>query len=87
MSSMDAEAEMEGLFGGEEQEPATQSLTQEGERRTLLAPIRALLAPFCYIVSNVLIVFPEREAEGGEGGANLDLTGGGGEGEKKKRTV
>ena len=35
MSSMDAEAEMEGLFGGEDQgqddAAATQSLTQEGE--------------------------------------------------------
>ena len=34
MSSMDAEAEMEGLFGGEEQEQdATQTLTQEGPCR------------------------------------------------------
>ena len=35
MSSMDAEAEMEGLFGGEDQgqdeAAATQSLTQEGQ--------------------------------------------------------
>ena len=36
MMSMDAEAEMEGLFGGEDQgqddAAATQSLTQEGEQ-------------------------------------------------------
>ena len=36
MMSMDAEAEMEGLFGGEDQgqddAAATQSLTQEGQQ-------------------------------------------------------
>ena len=46
MSSMDAEAEMEGLFGGEEQEPATQSLTQEGGIRQSFCA--SLKAQFCW---------------------------------------
>ena len=38
MSSMDAEAEMEGLFGADvsqQEEGATQSLSQEGEKTCL----------------------------------------------------
>ena len=43
MSSMDAEAEMEGLFGGEDQgqeeEAQTQSLTQEGLSEFMMCKI------------------------------------------------
>ena len=79
MMSMDAEAEMEGLFGGEDQgqddAAATQSLTQEGEQ--YLKHIFSGKQSFFFYTL-------EREA----GEANLDVTGAGGEGgEKKKKTV
>ena len=47
MSSMDAEAEMEGLFGGEDQgqeeEAQTQSLTQEGLSEFMMCKINILV--------------------------------------------